>query len=333
MTIPDNVTCIGDRLFYNCSGLTRVTIPDGVTSIGDEAFYGCSGLTNVTIPDSVMSIGSSAFSGCSGLTSVTMPDSVMSIGFSAFSGCSGLTSVTIPNGVMSIGYSVFSGCSGLTSVTIPSCLELPSVFHSSYTKISSVVVPPGSMSITAGAFKGCTALTSITLPDTVTSIGDEAFYNCSSLQHLTLPDSVTSFGANCFEGCPAYTLALYRAIFSGNAGGGSPVVVTSVVQQVEAPYSLSSTAADRTIASVTVSGDCSIDSFVLKDGMVYDSMLYVSNTADHEVTLSLPSGFAYKTVKGAKPLTIPASSQCIISITRVDAGVFLVLREELEDVK
>ena len=49
--------------------------------------------------------------------------------------------------------------------------------------------------------------------------------------------------------------------------------------------------------------------------------------------LSLPSGYTYKTIKGARPLTIPASSQCLISITRVAANVFLVMREELDDVQ
>ena len=44
-------------------------------------------------------------------------------------------------------------------------------------------------------------------------------------------------------------------------------------------------------------------------------------------------GYTYKTIKGAKPLTIPASSQCMISITRVAANVFLVMREELDDVQ
>jgi hypothetical protein len=110
-------------------------------------------------------------------------------------------------------------------------------------------------------------------------------------------------------------------------------VVTTIVQQVEAPYALTNAAADRAIASVTVDGDCAIDEFVLKDGKVYDSMLYVSNTADREVTLSLPTGYAYKTFKGSKPLAIPAKSQCMISITRVADETFLVAREDLEDVK
>ena len=116
-------------------------------------------------------------------------------------------------------------------------------------------------------------------------------------------------------------------------GCGSSSVVTTVVQQTAAPYALTNVVSDRAIASVTVNADCAIDSFVLKDGRVYDTMLYVSNAADHEVTLSLPAGYVYKTIKGAKPLAIPASSQCLISITRVDADVFLVMREELDDVR
>ena len=110
-------------------------------------------------------------------------------------------------------------------------------------------------------------------------------------------------------------------------------VSTTVVQQIESPYSLTNAVADRAIASVTVNADCAIDSFVLKDGVVYDSVLYVSNTADRAVTLTLPSGYAYKTYKGTKPLEIPAKSQCMLSITRVADKTFLVSREELEDVQ
>ena len=46
--IPNNVTNIGKRAFYGCSGLTSVIIPNSVTSIGNFAFYNCSGLTSVT---------------------------------------------------------------------------------------------------------------------------------------------------------------------------------------------------------------------------------------------------------------------------------------------
>ena len=81
---------------------------------------------------------------------------------------------------------------------------------------------------------------------------------------------------------------------------------------------------------MTVNSDCAIDSFVLKDGKVYDSVLYISNTASQAVTLTLPSGYVYKAIKGARPLNIPANSQSILSITRVSNNVFLVSRDDLE---
>ena len=62
ITIPDSVTSIGFRAFYNCTGLTSVTIPDSVTSIGDDAFYICVSLADIyltpIIPPSL--IGTSA---------------------------------------------------------------------------------------------------------------------------------------------------------------------------------------------------------------------------------------------------------------------------------
>ncbi len=65
LTITDNVTSIGQYMFYGCKGLTgELIIPNSITSIGEYAFQGCTGLTDVTIPESVTSIGSYAFYNC-----------------------------------------------------------------------------------------------------------------------------------------------------------------------------------------------------------------------------------------------------------------------------
>ncbi len=45
VVIPDSVTSIGDRAFYDCHRLTSINIPDSVTSIGKEAFSNCSSPT------------------------------------------------------------------------------------------------------------------------------------------------------------------------------------------------------------------------------------------------------------------------------------------------
>ena len=225
VTIGNSVTSIGERAFYECSGLTSVTMGNSVTSIGKQAFYGCSGLTSITIPDSVTSIGQSAFSDCSGLTSVTIGNSVTSIGQSAFSDCSGLTSVTIGNSVTSIGTWAFADCSGLTSITIPDsvtsigerafygCSGLTSIIiPGSVTSIGdyafyncsglkSVTIGNGVTSIGGYAFSGCSGLTSITIPDSVTDIESYAFYNVTGLKSITIPESVSSIGASTFSGC------------------------------------------------------------------------------------------------------------------------------------
>ena len=62
ISIDSTVDSIGEKVFYNCSGLTSVTIPNSVISIGNSAFYHCSSLTSVFIPNSVICIGSYAFS-------------------------------------------------------------------------------------------------------------------------------------------------------------------------------------------------------------------------------------------------------------------------------
>ena len=70
LTIPESVTSIGDKAFYNCEKLTGpFTLGKSVKTIGEMAFYGCKGLTGALyIPESVETIESDAFQGCSGLT-------------------------------------------------------------------------------------------------------------------------------------------------------------------------------------------------------------------------------------------------------------------------
>ena len=96
-TIPDSVTHIGDKAFYECDGLTAITIPDSVTHIGESAFRRCRNLSSITIPDSVTHIDELAFEGCYKLDSITIPDSVTHIGDWALD-VDDTTSIIIPQG-------------------------------------------------------------------------------------------------------------------------------------------------------------------------------------------------------------------------------------------
>ncbi len=119
ITIPDNVTSIGDYAFYGCYTFANVTIGNGITYIGEWVFAYCTSLASVNIPDSVTYIDYGAFYGCTALTSVTIGNGVISIGGWAFEGCTSLTSVTIGNSVTYIDEYAFAYCYSLTNITIP----------------------------------------------------------------------------------------------------------------------------------------------------------------------------------------------------------------------
>lgn len=69
-SIPNEVTTIGDNVFFGCKNLTRITIPHGVETIAFQAFRECSGITEITIPESVTTVKEGAFCTCKSLTTV-----------------------------------------------------------------------------------------------------------------------------------------------------------------------------------------------------------------------------------------------------------------------
>ena len=211
ITLPDNMTSIGDCTFSGCTSLTSITIPDGVTSIGDWAFSVCESLGSITISNTVTSIGDYAFNSCTSLESITIGNSVTSIGDAAFDDCTSLTNITLPDSVTSISDWAFIGCISLESITLPDSVT----------------------SIGNSAFSDCTALESITLPDSVTSIGISAFSRCSSLTNITIPNRVTSIGENAFRNCTSLEYNAYEnALYLGNENNPYVVLIKAVNQDI-----------------------------------------------------------------------------------------------------
>ena len=64
VTIGNDVTSIGERLFYNCYNLASINILEGVTTISNYAFFNCYNLVSINIPEGVTTISNSAFSEC-----------------------------------------------------------------------------------------------------------------------------------------------------------------------------------------------------------------------------------------------------------------------------
>ena len=135
ITIPDGIIKIRDDAFYKVSAIKKAIISENVSEIGQAVFWGCENLENITIPKSLHKIGIVAFLDCKRLTSVYIDDMVSwcnidyydqeSYPFNA-SGIGHLylkeqlvTHVIVPNGVTKIGNYSFMNCVDIKSISIP----------------------------------------------------------------------------------------------------------------------------------------------------------------------------------------------------------------------
>lgn len=86
---------IKNYAFYERTNLNGITLPNNITFIGDYAFEGCTMLPGATINGSVTSIGTYAFSGCTGIHRAIIGKNVTSIGYGAFSYCTNLANIYV----------------------------------------------------------------------------------------------------------------------------------------------------------------------------------------------------------------------------------------------
>ncbi len=202
---------IGAGAFTGFTNLKAITIPKEVTKIGEQAFKGCSSMTAInvgtgnnnytstgsclydlnqteliavpgdysgtlTIPGTVTKIDDYAAYGCSGIKgALDLPGGLQTIGNFAFYGCTGVTgTLTIPasnaSSVAEIGASAFYGCSSIDTVQFGSTVEARQ--YAVITKIGD------------SAFTACTGLKKFYLPSTVTDIKNNVFVNDTSLKYV-----------------------------------------------------------------------------------------------------------------------------------------------------
>jgi hypothetical protein len=229
---------IGEQAFYGCTELTQITIPEQVTIVGSKAFWNCPALQTVTFnavnctsmqttynSNTNYSVFSSdASGGASALTRVVIGGSVQRIPDYAFKGSVDIYQrLVIPASVIEIGNHAFEGCNSLVQM---------------------VIQGNGLLAIGEYAFNGCSALRSaLNLPNSVTSIGQYAFYGCEDLPSVTIGTGMETVGGYAFWNCPALTTVHFNAtnctsmvtnlqysVFnSGTTNGGATPIVTLTI--------------------------------------------------------------------------------------------------------
>ena len=233
LTMPADVTKIGNFAYYGCGGLTGVTIPDGVANIGKGAFENCTNLVRVSLPADLATIGESAFGQCNAIENIHYRGDVAS--YFAIDGLKNLTlygkydksyfidgskmenELVIPASVTSsIASEAFRGHE-FTKVIYQGTMEnwckiqglyslLSSTKNSGYQLTINGTVVSGLPSLTMpcvneiapGAFRGC-RISELIIPEGVTKIGSSAFTDCM-IKKVTIPSSVTYIGSSAFEG-------------------------------------------------------------------------------------------------------------------------------------
>lgn len=348
--------------FYGCDKLSHVAFLEGTKIIRTDAFNGCCSLAKICFPEGLVFIGRSAFSGCRSLIEISIPNSLTKIDNNAFSACSSLARVEIRNSKTSVGESSFAGCSSVVDIAIPQdiCNKKIADFFETYQMITNIIIAEGVSKIEDSCFQGCKSISQLSIPASVTRIADNAFLDCSSLEEIIFEGDAPTLGANVFEGVPrrmkirvkegsvgwngtaSSELPEYWNGFSisylsgsdddtpGSSGGNNqnPPSGGEMVG-IDSRYDLAEDIADRAIANVEIDGDTAIDSFILKDGKVYDAVVRIVNVSAADVKVSLPADYKYEKFKGTNPLVIPASSTNLLTITRTKGDTFLLSREEL----
>ena len=301
--------CIGEYVFKDCTGLTRITIPDSVTSIGNYAFYGCTGLTEVILGQNVSSIGKEAFNNCDNIKRVinfsAFFDNAYGTLYSYFKSYPAI--VNAPNGEV-VGDFVFSTVDGVNTLAgyLGSATEiiLPEDYNGEVYGIGESV------------FSGRADLTSITIHGNLTSIGKSAFNNCTALTRVNISDLTAwcnvSFG-------DSYANPLYYA--KNLYLNGEPVTelvipdgVTEIksyafyncesITSITVPYSVTNIGTNAFQGCKNLKNVLNFSSLVFTKGNSYIGG-YISYYADNVV--NAPNGavagdFVFSTVDGVNTL-------------------------------
>lgn len=208
IVLPEGVTSLGERAFFQAKSLESVKVPSTVTTVGNNCFAYTTSLKSIEFGDNITSLGGTLFQNCTSLVSVKLPAGLTVIPASCFDKCSALTELTIPETVTTIRSSAFSGCSALDIKLPASVTSIETSAFQNCLKLTEFTLPESMTTVPNSLFYGCVNLSRVTLGSKITSLGSSSFRNCTSLKRIEIPASVTVVGTYCFAGSGIDSIAL-----------------------------------------------------------------------------------------------------------------------------
>lgn len=232
LTLPEELTHIGNYVIANCYSLKKFTISEHISSIGEKTFaesyldtlilnsptivesnnreeWPLPYVKHIIIGDKVTRIGNRFFDRyinydySSGNIVVELSNSVTSIGEYAFSDAY-MPAIDLPESITRIGEGAFSN-SSIQQITIPENVDTISRKMFFYCRnLKTAELKQGVKHIEDSAFFHCEHLESIILPEGLISIGKNAFEGCYNLKNIIIPNSVEFVGKDAFKDCTCY---------------------------------------------------------------------------------------------------------------------------------
>ena len=189
IVLPNTITTIEERAFFNSMYLKKINIPESVNDIQGSIFDCCKEdldivleensnyiieddilynkqktkmietlpkfkTENLVIPDTITELPLSVFRTKQCIKQVTLPKNLVKIDQFAFDTCQQLTKIVIPKSVKEIGYGAFELCTRLETIEFEDGCEAK---------------------INGNAFNQIYGTKSIRIPETITNIADTAF--------------------------------------------------------------------------------------------------------------------------------------------------------------
>lgn len=159
--LPEGMTEIPDRMFYQHSSLATIDVPDTVAKIGQEAFHSCKGLVAFPMNDNIAEIGQYAFYLCENMVVDKFPQNMAIVNAATFAACRKARFNYLNNNVTTIGAYAFDGCWENNIRVIPASVKsVANGGFGSNRKIKSMTIL-GKPTMTSSVFGSCSNLKDI----------------------------------------------------------------------------------------------------------------------------------------------------------------------------